>query len=106
MEKTLKKLFDYQRFEQNERLEKLIRETESRCAGELSDEELTLVSAAGDPGIDTEPDGNRPDKKQAGGLVGYAAKAGEVSGNNIGKISGDFIGNYAGSDAMKKTGDF
>ena len=48
MEKKLKKLFDYQRFEKNERLEKLIRETESRYAKELSDADLSLVNAAGD----------------------------------------------------------
>lgn len=48
MEDKLKKLFDYQRFERNERLEKLISETESRYAKDLSDEELTYVNAAGE----------------------------------------------------------
>ena len=48
MEKKLKKLFDYQRFEQNAKLEKLILETENRYAKELSEEDLSLVSAAGD----------------------------------------------------------
>lgn len=48
MEKKLKKLFDYQRFEQNAKLEKLIQETESRYAKELSEEDLSLVSAAGE----------------------------------------------------------
>ena len=48
MENELKKLFDYQRFEKNARLETLIRETEDRYAAELSDEELTIVSAAGE----------------------------------------------------------
>ena len=48
MEKKLKKLFDYQRFEKNQRLEELIRETESRYAKELSEEDLSLVSAAGE----------------------------------------------------------
>ena len=47
MEKKLNKLFDYQRFEKNEKLEKLIRETESRYANALSEDELSLVSAAG-----------------------------------------------------------
>ena len=47
MEKKLKKLFDYQRFEKNERLEKTIKETESRYKGELSDEDLAFVAAAG-----------------------------------------------------------
>ena len=102
MEKTLKILFDYQLFEQNEKLERLIRETESRCAGELSDEDLTLVSAAGEPGIDMEPGcGNGPDKKPVGGLSGDNTKAGAVSGYNIGEITGDFTGNYAGRNDMK-----
>ena len=48
VEKKLKKLFDYQRFEQNEKLEKLIQETESRYTKELSEEDLSLVTAAGD----------------------------------------------------------
>ena len=48
MEKKLKKLFDYQRFEKNERLEKIIKETESRYEGELSDDDLSLVNAAGE----------------------------------------------------------
>ena len=48
MEKKLKMLFDYQRFEQNAKLEKLILETENRYAMELSEEDLSLVSAAGD----------------------------------------------------------
>ena len=49
MEKKLKKLFDYQRFERNERLEKLISETESRYAKNLSDDDLSFVNAAGEP---------------------------------------------------------
>ena len=48
MNKKLKMLFDYQRFEQNAKLEKLIQETESRYAKELSEEDLSLVSAAGE----------------------------------------------------------
>ena len=51
MEKKLKNIFDFQRFEKNERLEKLIRETESRYAAELSDDDLSLVNAAGDTAI-------------------------------------------------------
>ena len=49
MEAKLKKLFDYQRFEQSPRLEKLISETQARSAAVLSDEDLELVSAAGAP---------------------------------------------------------
>ena len=48
MEKKLKNLFEYQRFEKNERLEQLIREAESRYAKELSDADLSLVNAAGE----------------------------------------------------------
>lgn len=48
MENKLKKLFEYQKFEQNERLAKLIAETEARQAAEISDDDLELVAAAGD----------------------------------------------------------
>ena len=49
MEKKLAKLFDYQKFEQNEKLSTLIKETEERCARELNDEDLEMVNAAGIP---------------------------------------------------------
>lgn len=48
MENKLRKLFEYQRFENNSRLEKLISETESRYAAALSDDDLFMVNAAGD----------------------------------------------------------
>lgn len=48
MENKLKKLFEYQKFEQNERLAKLIAETEARQAAEISDDDLEFVAAAGD----------------------------------------------------------
>ena len=48
MEKKLPKLFDFQRFKQNEKLGRLIQETEGRYAKELSDESLELVNAAGE----------------------------------------------------------
>ena len=48
MERRLSRLFDYQRFEQNDKLEKLIHETEGRYLNALSEDELSLVSAAGD----------------------------------------------------------
>lgn len=52
MEKKLKKLFDYQKFEQNPRLQKLIGESEARLeAAELSDDSLEKVSAAGEPSV-------------------------------------------------------
>ena len=76
MEKKLKNLFDYQRFEKNERLEKIIKETESRYGGELSDDDLSLVNAAGEAEIGTNPDGRT-----------------QVDG-----ITGDFIGNFAKSN--------
>ncbi len=48
MENKLKKMFDYQRFEKNARIENMINAAESRYAvRELSDEELFMVSAAG-----------------------------------------------------------
>ena len=47
MENKLKKLFDYQKFEQNDRLAKLIAETEVRQAAEVSDDDLAFVAAAG-----------------------------------------------------------
>ena len=53
MSKNLKHLFDFQKFEGNSRLSSMIAETESRYGVgmshnlELSDDELTLVSAAG-----------------------------------------------------------
>ena len=45
MEKKLKQLFDYQRFEGEPHLEKLIRAAEKRRA--ISDDEAEAVSAAG-----------------------------------------------------------
>lgn len=47
MEKKLKSLFEYQKFENNPRLAKLIAETEARYADALSDDDLSLVNAAG-----------------------------------------------------------
>ena len=49
MEKKLKSLFDFQKFEGNEELAKMIAETESRFNKALSDEDLLMVSAAGMP---------------------------------------------------------
>lgn len=54
MEQKLKALFDYQHFENNTRLARLIGETEGRCERALSDDELGQVSAAGEF---TVPDG-------------------------------------------------
>ena len=49
MENRLKLLFDYQKFENNKELNEIIEETQRRLDNELSDDELTLVSAAGVP---------------------------------------------------------
>lgn len=46
-EEKLKRLFDFQKFEQNQRLAKMINEAESGAV-ELSDDELLLISAAGE----------------------------------------------------------
>ena len=48
-EQKLKKLFDFQKFEQNQKLSNMIDEAESEGAM-LSDEDLSFVNAAGEPG--------------------------------------------------------
>lgn len=48
MEEKLKRLFDFQKFEKNEKLSALIEETQKRYAEELSEEDLEQISAAGD----------------------------------------------------------
>ena len=49
MENILIKLFDYQRIVNNRRLAALISDTQSRCKTALSDDDLLLVNAAGEP---------------------------------------------------------
>ena len=50
MERILKRIFEYQRFSPNNRLKTMIEDVEKQyCA--LDDEELSLVAAAGDPGV-------------------------------------------------------
>ena len=46
MERKLRSLFNYQKFEGNPRLAKMIQETEANIA--LNDEDLGMVNAAGD----------------------------------------------------------
>ena len=46
-ENKLKKLFDYQSFENSAALKKIIESTESRYGTELDDDELSAVAAAG-----------------------------------------------------------
>ena len=48
-EKMLSALFDYQKFENEPSLAALIDETEHRYGGEIPDDELFDVSAAGEP---------------------------------------------------------
>lgn len=47
-EVTLSKLFDFQRFAGNQKLQAIIDDTESRFSCELSDSDLERVSAAGE----------------------------------------------------------
>ena len=52
MENTLKRLFDYQRFEDNEDLRSVIDSVHARYAArELSMDEMAGISAAGDPAL-------------------------------------------------------
>ena len=48
MENKLKQLFDYQKFEKNAKLDALIAGAHSRYAEALSDDDLEMVSAAGE----------------------------------------------------------
>ena len=49
-EKLLTNLFDFQRFEQNPELQSMIAEVEQKYSvTEMSDDELDLLAAAGDP---------------------------------------------------------
>ncbi len=48
MENKLKKLFEYQKFEKNAKLEALIAGTHSRYGEVLSDDDLEMVAAAGE----------------------------------------------------------
>ena len=47
MEDKLKKAFDYQHFEENSHLGKVIRKTEAGIGAPLTDDELASVNAAG-----------------------------------------------------------
>lgn len=48
MEEKIAILFDFQRFQKNSRIEKMLQELEGRYGEELTEENLSLVSAAGD----------------------------------------------------------
>ena len=57
----LKRLFDYQHFEENSRLQKVIDDTHRRLdALELTDDDLNLVAAAG---VKDEPKSKKPGEK-------------------------------------------
>ena len=50
MEKLLAGLFDFQRFEREPALERVLQDTEARYfSQELSEDALRMISAAGDP---------------------------------------------------------
>lgn len=51
METKLRELFDFQRFEQNERLAEMIAKAESSCCEALSDDDLEFVCAAGEKDV-------------------------------------------------------
>ena len=93
MEKILKKLFDYQRFEQNERLEKLIRETGNRYAAELSDDDLLLVNAAGELTINSTASGKN--SAANGGI--YHGDSGWLDGKSGSLINSGGGGGGAGA---------
>lgn len=55
MEKILKALFDYQRFENNNRLTAIIEETVAGYCVPLSDDDLEFVTAAGEAAASPKP---------------------------------------------------
>ena len=64
MERTLKSLFDFQKFEGNSDLQKVIDSTHSRYAvRELSLDEMEGVAAAGIPEINNQKTGKDADDK-------------------------------------------
>lgn len=48
MDEKLKKLFDYQKFENNKRLGAIISKSQDRLSASLEDDDLDIVYAAGD----------------------------------------------------------
>lgn len=59
MEKKLTRLFDYQRFENNSRLSKIIAQTEAKYAKQLDEDDLFLVNAAGETDAVTDKKDNK-----------------------------------------------
>ena len=60
MERKLRQLFDYQKFENNAALAAIIADTESRMNRELSDDDLSFVAAAGEVGANFDPPNENP----------------------------------------------
>ena len=64
MEKKVSKLFDFQKYESNEKLAGVIKDVESRYPDSkknaISDDDLTFVAAAGKPALGIRPN---PDHK-------------------------------------------
>jgi len=58
MEGKLKKIFEYQKFAGNRRLEKMLAEADKRSSKALTDEELSMVSAAGEMTVEITKHGN------------------------------------------------
>ena len=89
-ESKMKNIFDRQRFENDEKLGKLISETENRLGRKLSDDELEKICAAGN--------GLRYRSQYTGGFVGIR------SGGEIGNVTGNVTGNGTGNETGNETG--
>ena len=61
VEAKLKLLFDFQKYENNSRLARMIEEAEGYA--ELSDESLSFVNAAGEPNISRVRSTTEPEKR-------------------------------------------
>lgn len=68
LDRKLKALFEFQRYEKNPRVEALIRETQSRYGAELSDDALGMVNAAGDVYAQFLSEDSAPDAKTDGSI--------------------------------------
>ena len=67
MENKLKKLFEYQRFEKNAKLDAMIAQTRARYDAALSDEDLEMVAAAGEVNeLDKAPEDGTPPERYGG----------------------------------------
>lgn len=106
MEKKLKELFEYQRFEHNGKLDKMINETENRYGKELSDDDLSLVNAAGTGEeyvggiVGTSEGGTINNCYNSGNVEGAEFVGGNGGASNGGAIY-DYIGGIAGKNYSK-----